>query len=144
MNPQDLAHSLMLSKEMKKGYGLAAPQVGVNLRVFAFLNEVAFNPVIMEEWGPYDNHVEGCLSYPGLWIQTKRATEIRMSYFTEKGELVERMSGSKLEAIVFQHELDHLNGVTFTDRASDLKLRRAIDQANKHGHNYTFKELHAN
>ena len=48
---------------------------------------------------------------------------------------------SGLENIVFLHELDHLSGKCFVDRVSDLKLRRAIEQANKHGHDYTYAKV---
>lgn len=135
-----LAEELMLEKNLKNGYGLAAPQIGDNQRVFAFLNEVAFNPEVLEESSTTVMVTEGCLSYPNLWVTIKRPQFIKVRYQTENQEVVEREL-TELETRVFLHELDHLDGITMIDRASDLKLRRAIEQANKHGSKYSYVEL---
>jgi len=74
VDPKEIANTLTLAKNARNAYGLAAPQIGVPLRVFAFLNEVAFNPEVIEEFGPSENMTEGCLSYPGLFVQVKRST----------------------------------------------------------------------
>lgn len=141
IDPKELTNTLLLAKNSRKAYGLAAPQIGIPLRVFAFLEEVAFNPELVLEWAPFENETEGCLSYPGIYVQVKRSAESKIRYQNETGEWIERVTSSKLENMVFLHELDHLNGVTFVDKVSDFKLKRAIEQANKHGTNYTFAEL---
>lgn len=144
-NPQcdikELSDSLHKLKREHNGLGLAAPQVGISLSVFAFLDETAINPEIIEEHGPYVAETEGCLSYPGLWIQTKRPTEVRVKYHNIYGVLFDRYTNSRLECLVFCHEYDHLKGVTFVDKASNLKLRRSIEKANKHGFSYTIQNL---
>uniref|UniRef100_A0A0G4HD43 Peptide deformylase n=1 Tax=Chromera velia CCMP2878 TaxID=1169474 RepID=A0A0G4HD43_9ALVE len=107
------------------GVGLAAPQVGINKRLMVF-NEsgnprnkskemVLLNPQIVargenERAGP-----EGCLSFPGVGGQVKRSTSIQVEYQTLTGEKKKREFRG-FEAVVFQHEYDHLDGVLFIDR----------------------------
>lgn len=113
---------------MKKSYGvgLAAPQVNESLRMFVMKPSlfgkatVVINPVIeyLEEYGKKDS-TEGCLSIPGQTLKVKRFKRIRMSYFNRHGEyMVEEMKG--LEAIVSQHEYDHLNGVLIVDLVQQM------------------------
>lgn len=135
-----LAEQIMFSKETRNGWGLAAPQLGINKRVFAFLKEVAFNPEIVEQSEIQELVVEGCLSYPNLWVSVKRPKLISVRYYTEDNKLVEREL-DHVESRVFLHEYDHLDGITMIDRASDLKLRRAIEMANKHGASYKYAVL---
>ena len=139
-DPKRLANDLMLEKNLKQAYGLAANQIGVNLCVFAFMDEVAFNPEMVNATISKELMVEGCLSYPGLWIAIERPEYITARYYTEDGVEVERdLTG--LESRVFLHELDHLNGKTMIDHASKFKLQRAIEKATKGGYVYSYKEL---
>jgi peptide deformylase len=101
------------------GAGLAAPQLGVGLRVFTFdVDEVVghlINPVLefpdeQEQDGP-----EGCLSVPGLYFDTKRRLNVVARGFNEYGDRV-RLVGTGLLARCVQHETDHLDGVLFVDR----------------------------
>ena len=63
---------------------------------------------------------EGCLSVPNLRGKVERYTNIKVTYYNEKGNLIkERLNG--FPAIVYQHEIDHLNGILFTDRIKDIK-----------------------
>ena len=140
IDPSKLAEDLMTEKNRHRGYGLAAPQIGVPYRAFAFLDEVAFNPWFTKFSKEHVSLVEGCLSFPNLWLQIKRPKYVSVGYFTENGKEISR-DLDQLESRIFQHEYNHIHGVTFTYISSDLKLRRAIEQANKHGQNYTFKEL---
>ena len=91
---------------------------------------VCFNPKIItlsEETVLMD---EGCLSYPGLWLKVRRAEGIEVTYENVKGELQEKaMFG--LEARVFQHEYDHMEGTNFTKRVSKLKLDLAKKRLKK-------------
>lgn len=139
-DPKKLATDLMLEKSLKKAFGLAANQIGVSLRVFAFENEVAFNPEVIEYSSLTERMTEGCLSYPGLWITIERPMYIKAKYYTEDGVEVERdLTG--LETRIFLHELDHLDGTTMVDHASKFKLQRAIEKAEKDGYVYKYKEL---
>ena len=114
------------------GLGLAAPQVGVSTRVIVYdpLDKkgvrVLINPVILsmsgEQWEPE----EGCLSIPGLVGKVKRAQEIKIKGYDERNHpIVRRVSG--LEARVIQHEVDHLDGILFIDRAEPGTIEWVID-----------------
>ncbi|HQI17583.1 MAG TPA: peptide deformylase [Bacillota bacterium] len=106
---------------MKKaeGVGLAAPQVGVLRRVVVIdvgegLIEL-INPVIVYESGE-QFEMEGCLSIPGIKGKVKRPEKVIVRAQNRKGETFE-MTGTELLAIAFCHEIDHLNGILFTDKA---------------------------
>jgi peptide deformylase len=121
------------------GIGLAANQIGFTKRVFVlgsynikgFPEPFAlFNPRIIEASDQMDQHQEGCLSYPGLWLSIKRPAVIKVEYQDRDGNLVQAaMSG--LIARCFQHELDHLDGVCFVDKVSQLKLSLALKKLRK-------------
>jgi peptide deformylase len=110
------------------GIGLAAPQVGIALRVFIMGPQegphyVCINPEIIEA-GSEEIGTEGCLSYPALWLNIRRPTWVRARYQTLDGQTVEqRFEG--LLARCYVHELDHLNGLTFDKLSSSLSLKLA-------------------
>ena len=104
------------------GIGIAAPQVGVSLRIFV-LNVASqkltfINPVIVERRGEIDSQ-EGCLSLPYRTFQIKRAVGVRVKAIDRNGKSFERHA-SGLEAMAIQHENDHLNGVLMTDKGIDV------------------------
>lgn len=105
---------------MKKhnGIGLAAPQVGIMKRLFimhvGFQKYVCINPTIARYGKDTRLKDEGCLSYPDQEYMVNRSLEIRVSYQNAKGANVSKKY-SGLLARCYQHELDHLNGVTFLD-----------------------------
>ena len=107
------------------GAGLAAPQIGVSLRVFTWSidDEVGhlINPVLTlsEEEQEGD---EGCLSIPGLTYNCRRAFKVIANGFTMHGEPIQ-LVGEDLLARIFQHETDHLNGILFVDRL-DREIRK--------------------
>jgi peptide deformylase len=114
-----------------RGVGLAAPQLGIMVRVFVIGNFSdpksiigVFNPMITnydEETIVYE---EGCVSYPGLFVKIKRPRGIRVRYRGWDGESgATRYEG--YTARVFQHEYDHLNGITFQSRANRYHLDQA-------------------
>ena len=115
----------------QRGSGLAAPQIGVGLRVFVFHEEDAagdlVNPVLdvpdeEEQDGP-----EGCLSMPGLYFDTKRRMNVVAQGFTANGDPVQVVGAGHL-ARCLQHETDHLDGVLFIDRL-DRERRKAAMRA---------------
>ncbi|HEY0484664.1 MAG TPA: peptide deformylase [Mycobacteriales bacterium] len=115
----------------ENGVGLAAPQLGVGLRVFAYdvddvighiVNPVLEFPDDEEQEGP-----EGCLSIPGLYFDTKRRMNVVARGFTEYGDPVQ-LVGSELMARCVQHETDHLDGVLFVDRL-DAETKKAAMKA---------------
>jgi peptide deformylase len=121
-----LVADLIETMRSEEGAGLAAPQLGVGLRVFAFdVDDVVghlVNPVVSfpdeeEQEGP-----EGCLSIPGVYIDTKRRMNVVARGFTEYGDPAQ-IVGSGLMARCVQHETDHLDGVLFLDRL-DAQARK--------------------
>jgi len=113
------------------GAGLAAPQIGVGLRVFAFdvddtvghlINPELHFPDEEEQDGP-----EGCLSIPGIYIDTKRRMNVVAKGFNEYGEPV-RLIGTGMMARCCQHETDHLDGVLFLDRLDADARKEAMRQ----------------
>ncbi|HZO91348.1 MAG TPA: peptide deformylase [Chthonomonadaceae bacterium] len=129
---QKLAERMTVIMREANGLGLAAPQIGVSSRVIIYdVGEglrVLVNPKIVlmrgEQWDP----PEGCLSIPGLQGRVRRAMEIRVKGFDPRGRQVTRRA-SELEARVIQHEIDHLDGILFIDRADPDTLEWVIDPA---------------
>lgn len=113
----------------RDGVGLASNQVGVELRIIAIdpwwgLEEhkknprVLINPEIHHREGAQVSE-EGCLSLPDIFAKVPRAMKIRYSYQDQAGKRIEA-EAEGYEAVVIQHEYDHLNGVLFTDHVSTL------------------------
>lgn len=102
------------------GVGLAAPQVGVLRRICVVECEPGrlyemINPEIVATEGEQEE-LEGCLSVPGRWGYTKRPMKVTVRATDRHGEVYE-VTGEGLEARAFCHEIDHLDGVIFTDCA---------------------------
>jgi peptide deformylase len=112
----------LLSKT-NNGVGLAGVQVGVPLRVFlGAKNEVFINPVIEDLKGANKNYEEGCLSIPKVYGNVKRPQKIKLTYFNENWlSITKTFKG--FPAVVIQHEIDHLNGVLFTDHVNIVYLK---------------------
>ncbi len=119
------------------GVGLAAPQVGVLLRLFVVElpedeeNEqpaetyVLFNPEIVKGQGEQVGY-EGCLSVPGYVGEVARREKITVQGLNEKGKPV-RMKVEGYLARVFQHEIDHLDGILYTDRLTDPETFQPVE-----------------
>lgn len=129
-----------LVKEMSKlmllhgGIGLAAPQCGVSKRIFVMGNSdhlvACINPVILSVSGIRERDVEGCLSFPDLWMYVEREVQIEVEYYNAGGEKVVQELGG-LMARVFQHENDHLHGICFDSRVGKFALDRAKEKRKK-------------
>lgn len=122
------------------GVGLAAPQIGKNLRLFITdgtpmdgtleddptpmkgWKKVFINPVIIEETGDEWDFEEGCLSIPDVRSDVKRPEVVRLRYLDENFEEHEEEFGG-LQARIIQHEYDHLEGVLFTDYVKGLRKK---------------------
>jgi len=109
----------MIETTKKDGVGLAAPQVGINKRFIivqtkkgleAFINPKIFSTSIRKV-----ESEEGCLSVPGVWGIVKRFSKIKVKALNRLGEKV-MIKASGLESIIFQHEIDHLDGILFIDK----------------------------
>lgn len=137
---QTLVDDLFDTMYDAEGAGLAAPQVGVSLRVFVFdVREIMkdanaqlalVNPEIVTASDENVRDVEGCLSIPGIEETVQRPASITARGMTPDGEEVE-ISGDGLLSRVIQHELDHLNGVLFIDRLSPLKRQLLLKRYQK-------------
>jgi peptide deformylase len=103
------------------GLGLAAPQVGVQKRLFVYDigdgPKVLVNPVVSEGRGEW-SYDEGCLSVPGLSWEIIRPKEIHLTGYDLDGNEVS-IEADELEARLFQHELDHLDGILLLERLDD-------------------------
>jgi peptide deformylase len=109
--------------------GLAAPQIGVGLRVFSYNvdGEIGHmvNPVITELSEEIQDDDEGCLSVPGLYAPTVRSMHAVAEGFDVNGKPL-RLEGSGLMARCLQHEVDHLDGRVFLDRLTGEPRRAAL------------------
>jgi peptide deformylase len=103
----------------QNGIGLAAPQVGMSQRVFVMLvhgvRRACFNPEVLQQSDVLADFDEGCLSFPGDQCTINRPDWVRVRYQDPSGAVTEDTLVA-LEARCFQHELDHLDGVTMWDR----------------------------
>lgn len=129
-----LVEDMFLTLEEASGVGLAAPQIGKNIRLFvvdctpwgdenpelAEYRRVFVNPEIYERSEETSLFEEGCLSLPGIHENVRRPVKVRMRYLDENFEPHdEEFDG--LPARVIQHEYDHLDGEVFTDHLSPLR-----------------------
>ena len=125
--------------QQNTGIGLAANQIGLTKNVFVMGSTnipgfpepfAVFNPKILSKSSETELFKEGCLSFPGLWLNIQRPKNITVEYQNSKGDLIEaEMNG--LIARCFQHEFDHLNGICFVDIVSPLKLKLAMQKLRK-------------
>lgn len=127
---QVLADDMAETMYASNGCGLAATQVGVGLRIFvvdcAGEDEqsdlrIFINPEILETDGSQVWN-EGCLSFPGVNEEIKRAEQVKVRAIDRSGQPFELIANGLL-AVAIQHELDHLNGVLMIDKLNALKRR---------------------
>ena len=123
----------LLATKNPKGVGLAAPQIGLPLRIFItrpkeeLAMRVFINPEITSQSEEEtdgvperENKLEGCLSIPKIWGKVKRAKKLSLRYQDERGNVhKEKFSG--FMATIIQHETDHINGILFTQRVLEQK-----------------------
>ena len=113
----------------QQGMGLAANQVGITKRFFAIghnsfdtfqKHAIIWNPKLISQSEEQVVDVEGCLSFKGIWLKVKRPKTVEVQYETTQGETkFAKLDG--MESKCFQHELDHLDGITFNKRVSKLR-----------------------
>ncbi len=105
------------------GLGLAAPQIGVLKRIIIVNTKEQYieliNPEIIEKTGEQIG-VEGCLSVPGILGRVERAAQVKVKGLNRRGEEVV-VSGDELLARALQHEIDHLDGILFIDKAIETR-----------------------
>jgi len=117
------------------GIGLASPQCGDGHRMFVMVHTTKgdigiFNPEIIDASSKTCVIEEGCLTFPLLYLNITRPETVKVKYATADGNTIEEeLTG--IDARVFQHELDHLEGKLYIDDASELKLGRALKKREK-------------
>ncbi|MGI6394710.1 MAG: peptide deformylase [bacterium] len=149
---KELIANIIETMQAANGLGFAAPQVGVLLRIFVIdkgyidhcalseeekkkrkeeFNPIIFiNPEIVEKAGS-TSISEGCLSVPGYQTEVERADEITLKYTDINGK-EQTIKASGLYSIAIQHEYDHLEGILFIDRISNLKKGIAVKKVKKY------------
>lgn len=123
-----LVHDLIETMEDAPGAGLAAPQIGVSLRVFTYNADGDVGHLINPSLDLSDEQQdgpEGCLSLPDLTFDTKRAMRVVAKGWNMHGEPL-TLEGSDLMARIVQHETDHLDGVLFIDRLDRQARKEAM------------------
>ncbi len=134
-----LTESMFVTMYDAPGIGLAAPQVGIQQRLFVYdlgdgEQKVIVNPVIVESEGEWV-YEEGCLSIPELSFEIVRPKVVHLRGVDLDGDDVE-VEADELLARLFQHELDHLDGVLMLDHLDDTTRKRALaalrDRALRH------------
>lgn len=134
MDPIELADQLWNNMLHYNGVGLSATQVGFNTKVFVMgqddfrLN--VFNPQVLTMSPELKAMKEGCLTWPGLFLSIRRPVFCVVSFYDEKGNN-QKFKYEGMTARIFLHEMDHMMGVDFTQRASKLVLDRGIKARDK-------------
>lgn len=127
---RDLVPKMFEKMYATRGVGLAAPQIGVNRRLVVSnetgdrenkeLEEVYINPEIIAQEGSVRGE-EGCLSLPGIHAKVLRAQKVKVRYLDLDGETHE-VEAEDWKARIFQHEIDHLDGILILDKMSPAEL----------------------
>lgn len=129
----NLSKRLKMTMKMYAGLGLSANQCGVAERMFVIGTDdfqlVCINPKIIDQ-GPFVKDKEGCLSFPGLFLNIDRPSWIEAEFTDENGN-VNQVKLHGLSARCFIHELEHLNGTRYTNHVKPLALKMARQRANK-------------
>ena len=122
-----------------RGMGLAANQVGITKRFFVFGHEsfdklqkpaIIWNPLIVRESEEKTLDEEGCLSFLGVFVKVIRPKQVTVRWQNLKGEtLMQHLNN--MESKCFQHEYDHLNGITFNTKVSKIRWDMAIKKLKK-------------
>jgi peptide deformylase len=129
------SHEMLVAMHRNKGIGLAGPQVGALQRIFVVhiegdIPRVFINPSIIKTSHELITLEEGCLSIPGIYADVRRPEYITIQAWNEKGHPI-TLDADGLLARVIQHEYDHLEGILFIDRLSEVKKKRIITQFEK-------------
>jgi peptide deformylase len=134
-DPLELKEQMIDFMLDNNGIGLAANQIGLDAKVFVFGDSkenstICFNPTVLQYTKDTAVDIEGCLSFPDMYVKIKRPQEILARWYDENfQEQVVKIEG--YSAKVYLHEFDHLMGITIKDRVSKLKWDMAVKKARK-------------
>jgi len=138
IDPNELAHTLAQSMIKINCFSLSAQQIGLPYRAFIISGTpmmCCFNPLIVDKTSETEYLEEVCCSYPSFVLKKKRPKAIKVRYTQPNKEVVTRKLIG-LSARLFQHEIDHLDGILFHHEHSRLAIELAIRRAKKVGYNY--------
>ena len=129
-NLKELLKDMEETMNKNDGAGLAAPQVGILKRCFVMLNknhkpEWVINPEIISSSGKNKYTLEGCLSLPNICGEVERPNEVNVKYQDINGKIIEK-TFTAFQAKTFCHELDHLDGILYKDKA--FKMYKSYDE----------------
>jgi peptide deformylase len=135
IDPKQLEQDMLKTMYSFEGIGLAANQVGIKARMFVMGHkdmpengQAFFNPVITANTDQILELEEGCLSFPGIYVNIKRPSAIKARWQNSSGEW-EEGEFFGYECKCFLHEYDHLEGVVFKDRVSTLKWALGVKKS---------------
>jgi len=125
---KDFSKELLITMKAKDGLGLAAVQIGQNLKMIAINtktgDQIFINPKItLVSFFKKELGEEGCLSVPGVFGMVKRYKKVKIKYYNLAGEKIKIWTAGLL-ARVFQHEIDHTKGILFIDRVKKITRGR--------------------
>jgi peptide deformylase len=143
INPVELYNILGNKLIEFDGIGLAANQIGLPYNCFVIRSDPVlafFNAKIVDTSEEMLDLEEGCLTYPGLVLKIKRPRAIRVRFTDPLGE-TNTKKFQDMTARVIQHEMDHMQGLTFGHHVSRLQLEMAINKASKLGRHYLIGDL---
>jgi peptide deformylase len=128
-DPKEIEKNMSEAMDKFGGLGLSANQVGLPYRMFVMRTQdgtqAFFNPELTKVSQETELLKEGCLSFPDIYLMIKRSKVVEMKYQDADGEEhITTLDGIGSRCV--QHEIDHLNGILFLQRASTLKLERAL------------------
>lgn len=130
----EVVQRMVETAKLHRGFGLAAPQCGLDYRIFVFGAEesyyVMINPEIIERSDEVVNLAEGCLSFPFLYLSIKRPKFVVVR-FQDENATVHKVKFDGITARIIQHEIDHLNGLTFDVLAKPLALKQGMKRREK-------------
>lgn len=120
---QALIDEMISTMKYRQGTGIAAPQVGESLRLIVVENEdkmyVMANPEIIQSSVETEINVEGCLSIPNIGAKVERSISVTVKGFDRNGKPI-RIKAKGMLARIFQHEIDHINGILIIERAKEI------------------------
>lgn len=136
-DPKQLEKDMLEIMYQHNGIGLAANQVGEKVRMFVMGHKdrpedgmAFFNPTVIANTEDVMDLEEGCLSFPGIYVNIKRPRAIKARWQNSSGETMEgEFTG--YECKCFLHELDHLEGIVFQDRVSTLKWALGVKKSKR-------------
>lgn len=135
-DPKELKEQLVKCMLENNGIGLSACQVGLDLKVFVMGDSLenstmCINPTVLQYTSDTQDDLEGCLSFPNVFVKVKRPKEILAQFYNEELQQ-QTVKIVDYSAKCYLHELDHLLGITMKDRVSKLKWDMALKKKQKY------------